>query len=300
MTYPWGMDALRPARDGGFVSRLFLFLVISVMSGVLVAGIALPVVGGIGLVAKDSADGFRALPAELRIPTLSQRSTILASDGSVIASFYEENRTVVPISEVAPVMRRAVIAIEDARFYKHGGIDLRGTLRAFINNQTGQDVQGGSTLTQQYVKQVLVQKAQRVRDKAKRQAAMKAATEQSYSRKLRELRYAVAVEEKYTKKQILERYLNIAYFGGSSYGVEAAARRYFRTTARELTLEQAATLAGIVQNPNTFRIDRPGGSIIGSDGTTYNKAADGAIADVTPGTLAGLDSLLAAGTISSS
>ena len=252
MTYPWGMDAPRPAPEGGFVSRLFLFLVISVMSGVLVAGIALPVVGGVGLVAKDSADGFRALPAELRIPTLSQRSTILASDGSVIASFYEENRTVVPISEVAPVMRRAVIAIEDARFYKHGGIDLRGTLRAFINNQTGQDVQGGSTLTQQYVKQVLVQKAQRVRDKAKRQAAMKAATEQSYSRKLRELRYAVAVEEKYTKKQILERYLNIAYFGGSSYGVEAAARRYFRTTARELTLEQAAMLAGIVQQPTAY------------------------------------------------
>ena len=81
MTYPWGMDAPRPAPEGGFVSRLFLFLVISVMSGVLVAGIALPVVGGVGLVAKDSADGFRALPAELRIPTLSQRSTILASDG---------------------------------------------------------------------------------------------------------------------------------------------------------------------------------------------------------------------------
>jgi membrane peptidoglycan carboxypeptidase len=226
--------------------------VISVMSGVLVAGIALPVVGGVGLVAKDSAEGFQALPAELRIPALSQRSTILAADGSVIASFYEENRTVVPISEVAPVMRRAVIAIEDARFYKHGGIDLRGTMRAFINNQTGEDVQGGSTLTQQYVKQVLVQKAQRIKDKAKRLAAMEAATEQSYSRKLRELRYAVAVEEQYTKKQILERYLNIAYFGASSYGVEAAAKRYFRTTARELTLEQAALLAGIVQQPTAF------------------------------------------------
>jgi membrane peptidoglycan carboxypeptidase len=249
------MQALRPdpaRRDGGFVTRLVLFLVVSVLSGLLVAGLVLPVVGGIGLAARDSAEGFDSLPAELEIPPLAQRSRILASDGSLIANFYSENRVVIPLSDVAPVMRQAVIAIEDSRFYQHGGIDLRGTMRAFVNNQSGQDVQGGSTLTQQYVKQVLLEAAERIKDPDKRAEARTAATEQSYSRKLRELRYAVALEEKYSKRQILERYLNIAYFGGGAWGVEAAARRYYSTHARDLTLAQAATLAGIVQQPTAF------------------------------------------------
>ena len=246
------MDGLRPAPDSGFVTRLVLFLGVSVLAGVLVAGLALPLVGGVGLVARESSDGFQSLPAELEIPPLPERSRILAADGSLIATFFEYNRVSVPLSEVAPVMRNAVIAIEDSRFYQHGGIDLRGTLRAYINNQAGADVQGGSTLTQQYVKQVLLLKAEELDDPAKRARAMREATEQSYSRKLRELRYAVAVEEKYSKRQILERYLNIAYFGAGAYGVEAAAKRYFRTTARELTLEQAALLAGIVQQPTAF------------------------------------------------
>ena len=149
-----------------------------------------------------------------------------------------------PLSDVAPVMRKAVVAIEDSRFYDHGGIDLRGTVRALVNNQSGKDVQGGSTLTQQYVKQVLLETASNIQDPKKRAAAQKAATAQTYTRKLRELRYAVALEEKYSKEQILERYLNIAYFGAGAYGVEAAAKRYFNTHARDLTLPQAALLAG--------------------------------------------------------
>ena len=246
------MDPVRAAGEGGFVSRIMLFLGVSVLCGLLVAGVTLPIVGGVGLVARDGANGFESLPAELEIPPLPQRSRILASDGSLIATFYYENRIAVPLSDVAPVMRKAVIAIEDSRFYDHGGIDLRGTLRAFVNNQSGRDVQGGSTLTQQYVKQVLLEKASEIKDKKKRAAAEKAATEQSYTRKLRELRYAVALEEKYTKEQILERYLNIAYFGGGAYGVEAAAKRYFSTHARNLSLPQAALLAGIVQQPTAF------------------------------------------------
>ncbi len=246
------MDGLRPRADGGFISRLMLFLAISVLCGLLVAGVTLPIVGGLGLAARDSAEGFDSLPAELEIPPLPERSRILASDGSLIATFYEENRISVPISEVAPVMRKAVIAIEDSRFYQHGGIDLRGTMRAFVNNQSGEDVQGGSTLTQQYVKQVLLEAATNIKDEKKRLEAQKAATAQSYTRKLRELRYAVALEEKYTKEQILERYLNIAYFGASAYGVEAAAKRYFNIHAIDLSLAQAALLAGIVQQPTAF------------------------------------------------
>lgn len=246
------MDVFRPAPDSGFLTRVTLFLGCSVLAGLLVAGLSLPLVGGMGLAARDTAEGFDSLPAELDIPPLPQRSRILAADGSLIATFYEQNRVEVALSDVAPVMRQAVIAIEDSRFYDHGGIDVRGTVRAFINNQSGEDVQGGSTLTQQYVKQVLLATAEAMTDPAKRDAARKAAVEQSYSRKLRELRYAVALEQQFTKEQILERYLNIAYFGARAYGVEAAAKRYFRTTARELTLTQAATLAGIVQQPTAY------------------------------------------------
>jgi membrane peptidoglycan carboxypeptidase len=246
------MDALRPSDDGGFISHLALFLAVSVLSGVLLAGLFLPVLGGAGLIARNTANGFEDLPAELAIPPLPERSRILASDGSLMANFFFENRVSVPLSQVSPLMRQAVVAIEDSRFYKHGGIDLRGTVRAFVNNQAGEDVQGGSTLTQQYVKQVLLERAQNIQDKDQRAAAIKAATAQSYSRKLKELRYAVALEEKYTKQQILERYLNIAYFGSGSYGVEAASRHYFSRSANDLTLPQAALLAGIVQQPTAF------------------------------------------------
>ncbi|HSR25642.1 MAG TPA: biosynthetic peptidoglycan transglycosylase, partial [Candidatus Eisenbacteria bacterium] len=228
------MDGMRPSAETGVVSRVALFLGVSALAGVLVAGLVLPVLGSVGLVAKEGANGFEALPGELETPPLPQRSSILAADGTPIATFFFENRVSVPLTDVAPVMRQAIVAIEDSRFYDHGGIDLRGTLRAFVNNQSGENVQGGSTLTQQYVKQVLLESAQSIPDKAARIEAQKAATEQSYSRKLRELRYAVALEEKYTKTQILERYLNIAYFGSGAYGVEAAARRYFKTSARNL------------------------------------------------------------------
>jgi membrane peptidoglycan carboxypeptidase len=246
------MRAKRPRSESGFISRLVLFLVVSLLSGVLVAGLVLPVVGSVGLVARKSADGFMDLPGELDIPPLPERSRILASDGSLIAYFYNENRVSVPLSQVSPLVRQAVVAIEDSRFYQHGGIDLRGTVRAFVNNQSGESVQGGSTLTQQYVKQVLLERAQNIADPKQRIAEQKAATEQSYSRKLRELRYAVALEEKYTKDQILERYLNIAYFGAGTYGIEAASRHYFSKSAKDLTLPQAALLAGIVQQPSAF------------------------------------------------
>jgi membrane peptidoglycan carboxypeptidase len=246
------MRAIRPPSDSGFITRLVLFLVVSVLSGVLVAGLVLPVLGSAGLVARKSADGFMDLPAELDIPPLPERSRILASDGSLIAYFYNENRVSVPLTEVSPLVRQAVVAIEDSRFYQHGGIDLRGTIRALVNNQSGRDVQGGSTLTQQYVKQVLLERAQNIADPKQRIAEQKAATEQSYSRKLRELRYAVALEEKYSKDQILERYLNIAYFGAGSYGIEAAARHYFSRSAKDVTLPQAAMLAGIVQQPSAY------------------------------------------------
>jgi len=224
-----------------------LFLGLSGLSGVLVAGILLPFVGGAGLVARDTSDHFQDLPADLETPTLPQRSVILAADGTRMAVFYEQNRITVPLTKIAPAMKRAVIAIEDARFYEHGGVDLRGTLRAVVTNARAGDIeQGGSSLTQQYVKNVLIEAAGEDRE------AIEAARAQNVSRKIQELRYAIALEEKLSKDQILERYLNISYFGASAYGIEAAARRYFSVPATKLNLQQAALLAGTIQKPVAY------------------------------------------------
>ncbi|MEP7090600.1 MAG: transglycosylase domain-containing protein, partial [Nocardioidaceae bacterium] len=144
------------------------------------------------------------------------------------------------------VMRKAIVAIEDYRFYQHGALDLRGTLRAFVTNQANNGTtQGGSSITQQMVKMTLV-------NQAKTRAQRAAATADTYQRKINELRYAIAFEEKYSKDWILQRYLNIAYFGDGAYGIEAAARHYFSVPASKLDLRQAATLAGLVKNPTGY------------------------------------------------
>ncbi|MFC0865801.1 transglycosylase domain-containing protein, partial [Sphaerimonospora cavernae] len=156
----------------------------------------------------------------------------------------EEYREVVGLDRIADIMKTAIVSIEDYRFYEHGPIDIEGTVRAFARNlQAGGVSQGGSSITQQYVKQVLLNSAVTGKEKDK-------ALEASYARKLTELRHAMAVEKKYTKDEILEKYLNIAYFGASAYGVQAAAKRFFGVPASRLTLAQAATLAGAVQDPN--------------------------------------------------
>ncbi len=223
-----------------------LFVLVSVVSGVLVAGLALPVVGSVGLVARTASDSYQAIPDVLMPPALPQQSILLAADGSRLATFYDENRIVVDIDAIDPQLQKAVVAVEDSRFYEHDGVDLRGTLRALAtNSQSGQIQQGGSTLTMQYVKNVLLTAASTEEDR-------QAAREQSVSRKLREWRLATGLEKRWTKQQILEGYLNIAYFGAGAYGAEAASRRYFGTSAAELTLPQAALLAGIVQQPVAF------------------------------------------------
>ena len=137
----------------------------------------------------------------------------------------------------------ASVAIEDYRFYQHGAIDLKGTLRALITNQANNGVvQGGSSITQQLVKLTL-------QSQAKTKAEREAATAATYARKLKELRYAIALEQSHSKDWILERYLNTAYFGDGAYGVQAAAKHYFNVNARDLNLRQSALLAGLVKNP---------------------------------------------------
>ena len=234
----------QPKADGNAAYHLGLFAAVSVLCGLLVAGLALPFAAIIGSGVKASANSLESLPAELAIGPQSERSRVLMADGSTLAEFYSENRVYVPLAKISKQMQVAQVAIEDDRFYSHGAIDFRGTARAALRSASG-STQGGSTLTQQYVKQVQIEASAAAGD----EEGVRKATEQSIARKVKELRYAVAVEKKLTKDQILERYLNIAYYGDGAYGVEAAARHYFNTTAEKLTLAQATLLAGLVQNP---------------------------------------------------
>ena len=144
-------------------------------------------------------------------------------------------------------MRHAIVAIEDRRFYEHHGVDYKGIIRAALTNQeSGSVTQGGSTLTQQYVKNVLL-------ESATTPAERKAATDRSVQRKLREARYALALERKLTKDQILTNYLNIANFGDGAYGVEAAAEHYFGIHAKQLNVVQSATVGGDREQPDGVR-----------------------------------------------
>ncbi|CAA9327337.1 MAG: Multimodular transpeptidase-transglycosylase [uncultured Frankineae bacterium] len=232
--------------------RIVLALLLSLVLGGLFALASLPVVAGGGLAAKERMDDYLVLPTELEVPPLPQRSRMLAADGSLIAWLYAENRVRVSLADVPLTTRRAVIAIEDARFYEHRGVDVKGSLRAAVRNGVSGGVQeGGSTLTQQYVKNALLAAAT---SDQQRQAAREVTLE----RKLREARYAMALERRISKDEILERYLNIAYYGNGAYGIGTATDLYFSRSVRNLTVAQSALLAGIVQSPARLDpIDHP-------------------------------------------
>ncbi|MFD5083086.1 transglycosylase domain-containing protein [Kitasatospora sp. NPDC058406] len=217
------------------------------LSGVLLAGMALPAVGALGLTAKNTAEGFSNIPDDFKTPPLSQATQIFDAKGGLIAKVYERDRTVLAADQMSPYMRQAQVDIEDARFYEHGAVDLKGVLRAISKNaESGTTSQGASTLTQQYVKNVNVEKA------GDDQAAVLEAQRKTLGRKIQELKVAIKLEEDLTKDQILTNYLNITFYGHQAYGVEAAAQRYFSKNNKDLTIAEAATLAGVVQNPSQY------------------------------------------------
>ncbi|MGY1986371.1 penicillin-binding protein [Blastococcus sp. SYSU DS0669] len=213
------------------------------LAGVLLAGLLLPWVGGPALAARSSSALLGDPPEEFSVEVPAGNTVVLAANGELITSFYRENREPVAFDQIAEVMRQALVAVEDARFYDHGGLDVQGTTRALVTNiAAGEVEEGGSTLTQQLVKQTLLQSA-------RTQDERNAATEKTFGRKLREARLALAMESAYTKDELLTRYLNIVYFGQNAYGVQPAARAFFGVDAAQLTLPQAALLAGLVQSP---------------------------------------------------
>jgi membrane peptidoglycan carboxypeptidase len=246
-------------------SVLGRLIALAAVGGVLAAAMVIPIVAATGVLVRNEADKFTTL--SLTAEALPQRSEILDRNGHLLAyvygvdvpystssgnasalDYYGWDRQPVTYSQIDQYMVNAIVAIEDYRYWVHGAIDLRGTIRAAVNDIEHKPVQGGSTIAQQYVKNVLLLSA----EEAKNTKAEQAAYAETLSRKLNELRLAVGVEHEFTKQQILAGYLNDAYFGNNAYGIEAAAETYFGTTADKLTVTQAATLAGIVENPSKY------------------------------------------------
>ncbi|WP_380158829.1 penicillin-binding protein [Kineococcus sp. R86509] len=231
---------------------LAAFAAVSAVAGVLTAGLVVPAVAFSGSLTSAGVDLFQELPADLGDQSLSEASTIKWADGTVMAKVYDQNRSVVSYDQIAPVMRDAIVSIEDDRFYSHGAIDTKGIVRALVSNAGGGGTQGASTLTQQYVKNVLVQQAVQAGDSQAAAAAVEASGVDGYARKLREMKLAVGVEKEMSKNDILAGYLNVSYFQNNVYGVEAAAQYYFSKSAADLTLPESALLAGMVQNPAAY------------------------------------------------
>jgi membrane peptidoglycan carboxypeptidase len=222
-----------------------LLLALCLVAGVVIAGMTFPVAAGFGLVTNDASDSVNSVSTDLVDGPLPQTSTVTDKDGNPIARFFDpnQNRQVLSPEQISPAMKAAIVAVEDRRFYEHQGVDWQGTMRAVIaNSASGDVVQGASTLTQQYVKNYLLQVA------AQSDTERLKATEQTPARKLKEAQIALELERNLSKEEILARYLNIVSFGNGAAGVAAAARTYFNTTADQLTVPQAALLAGMVRS----------------------------------------------------
>jgi membrane peptidoglycan carboxypeptidase len=237
--------AQREKHHDGPLSIIGTMALLSAVAGILVAAIFIPGTALFASTANNLSNDIVDLPLQLDDQPSAQTTRLLASNGDLIAYFYEENRQDIPLAKISPLMQDAILSIEDARFYEHGALDLKGTLRALVNNASEGQTQGGSSITQQLVKLTLVSQAT---TKKQRLAAIKKST----ARKIRELKLAIEYEETHTKKEILERYLNLAYFGDSAYGISAAAYHYFSVSPAKLNVRQAATLAGLVKNPVEF------------------------------------------------
>ncbi|MFJ3956471.1 transglycosylase domain-containing protein [Arthrobacter sp. NPDC090010] len=227
--------------------RLLAFVCVSAVVGALAAGLLVPLVSSAGTAASGSVQFFESLPSELTITPPGQVSRIVASDGSQIATLFSENRTDVTLKQIAPTMRNAIVAIEDYRFYEHGGIDPVGIMRAVVSNASGSR-QGASTLTQQYVTNVLNENLTAKGDSSD----VVLNGQKTTGDKLREMKLALGLEKKFSKDQILQGYLNIVPFSGSAYGIQAASQYFFSVDAAKLTLPQSALLAGLVNGPGYY------------------------------------------------
>ncbi|MFU8945465.1 transglycosylase domain-containing protein [Mycetocola zhadangensis] len=270
----------RTARGvlGGFLG----FLGLSVAAGILVTAAVTPALAVTGMTANNTIGVFDGLPDYLKVGQSMEKTNIYATaaDGStpLLASFYDQNREEVTSDQVSQFAKDAAVAAEDPRFFEHGGVDIIGTARAIFKTYVvGGQTQGGSSITQQYVKNVLIQQcetesATNEELSACADEATSASGAEGAARKLKEMRLAIGVEKDYSKDDILLGYLNIANFGARAYGIQAAAKYYFSVNAIDLNVEQAATLVAMVNNPSNLRIDKPENEVNGAaDGYSKTK-----------------------------
>ncbi len=258
------MSAQKSPRRGIFTAIAGL-LGFSVISGVLVTVMVAPALAVTGITASSTIGIFDALPEYITIGEQPQRNEIWATytgAGNVngymqIATIYDQNREVVSYDQISPYALAAAVDGEDRRFFDHGGVDVPSVVRAAIGNAAGTSASGASTLSMQLVKNIFVQQALEQPTDALRQAAYADATATTLDRKLKEMKLAIGLEKAYTKKEILTAYLNIANFGNATYGIQAAAQRYYSVNAIDLTPEQAASLIAIVQYPNQRNLGDP-------------------------------------------
>ncbi len=230
--------------DVSIRSGLFKLLGLCLLAGVLVAGIIFPVAGAAGVISNQASETVESMSSDLADEPPPLVTTITDRDGNPISTLYKQYRIPTASNEISDAMKWAIISVEDRRFYDHPGVDWKGTLRAAISNTSGGDTQGASTLTQQYVKNYLINVIYR-EDPLGQQKAQ----EVSIARKLKEARIAIQLETKMPKEEILTGYLNVVEFSRQISGVGAAANAYFDTTAAELTVSQSALLAAMVNNP---------------------------------------------------
>lgn len=230
----------------------------SVVAGILVTVAVTPVIAISGITAKSAIDIFEKLPDRLNPGQLAQPSTLYAKKGKKkvkIADFYAQNRQMVGWDAISQYVKDAAVAAEDPRFYSHGGVDILGVGRAALGELGGSDAGGASTITMQYVRNVLIQEAEAIQDPDQHDAAYKEATKRSADRKLKEMRLAISVEKEYSKNQILLGYLNIALFGRTIYGIESAAKYYYGKHAKDLSLSESASLMAIAYWPSRMQLD---------------------------------------------
>ncbi|MBH0009822.1 transglycosylase domain-containing protein [Salinibacterium sp. SWN1162] len=259
------MSALKTPRRG-ILSAIAGLIGFSALSGVLVTAMVAPALAVTGITASSTIGIFDGLPDYLEIDQQPERNAIYAKytgRGSVdgyyqIATIYDQNRQEVSFDEISPYAVEAVVAGEDRRFFEHGGVDLTSLLRAAVGNVVSSGIESGaSTLTMQLVKNTFISAAESLPNEDDRAAAYENAIRTSFDRKLKEMKLAIGLEKRYTKKEILTAYLNIANFGNATYGIQAAAQRYYSVDAKDLNLEQSASLIAIVQEPSIRNLSDP-------------------------------------------
>jgi len=228
-------------------TRLFAvvgIVLVSALIGAGFAGLATPAVLAATSTTTRVSDYWQQFPSDLPIAAaLPQHVVLLDKNGAEFARFYSENRIPVTFAQISPNFAHALVATEDSRFYTHSGVDFQGIVRAAVKNITRNDrTEGGSTITQQLVQNILISNARNDEERA-------VAKGDTYESKIREVKYAVHLEKTMTKDDILATYSNAVYFGNLAYGVEAASHVYFNTDAASLTIPQAAMLVALLKSP---------------------------------------------------